>query len=148
MGKTYVGIVGLLGYIISVVAIIETGHQCKCSERVSGTNSLGHVFTAGPTRFLAAVGVTQFGRSEDISLKYFVGAGRLGAEERGGEVTVLPIPQTDVASLLRDPQVQNSWVRVPWPAQPQLQGSHQFLRRLESCLHRWQRALLPLVVQI
>ncbi len=62
------------------------------------------------------VAIPQLGGTQDISLRYFLEKEGLAPHERGGSVTVLPIKNPDILSLMKRGQIDAAWVPEPWGA--------------------------------
>jgi NitT/TauT family transport system substrate-binding protein len=64
----------------------------------------------------------QIGNTQDIALRTYLHAVGLGAADRGGSVTVLPLANPDIVTLLGNKQIDGAWVPEPWASVLRLQA--------------------------
>jgi NitT/TauT family transport system substrate-binding protein len=56
----------------------------------------------------------QIGNTQDIALRTYLRAAGLSTVDRGGSVTVLPVANPDILTLLGNKQIDGAWVPEPW----------------------------------
>ena len=64
----------------------------------------------------------QIGNTQDIALRTYLRAPGLGAADHGGTVTVLPLANPDIVTLLGNKQIDGAWVPEPWASVLRLQA--------------------------
>jgi sulfonate transport system substrate-binding protein len=64
----------------------------------------------------------QIGNTQDIALRTYLQAAGLGAADHGGTVTVLPLANPDIVTLLGKKQIDGAWVPEPWASVLRLQA--------------------------
>lgn len=61
-----------------------------------------------------SVAVPQLGGTQDVSCRHFLQREGLAPKERGGTVSVIPVKNPDILSLLLRKQIDAAWVPEPW----------------------------------
>lgn len=70
----------------------------------------------------------QLGSTQDISLRKYLRANRLGSVESGGNVRVFAFANATILAELREGQLDGAWVPEPWPTRMVAQiGATRFL---------------------
>jgi NitT/TauT family transport system substrate-binding protein len=64
----------------------------------------------------------QIGNTQDVALRTYLHAAGLGAADHGGSVTVLPLANPDIVTLLGSKQIDGAWVPEPWASMLRLQA--------------------------
>lgn len=56
----------------------------------------------------------QIGNSQDIALRQYLWDNDLAPRDRGGSVTVVPMSNADIFSMMRSKELDGAWVPEPW----------------------------------
>jgi NitT/TauT family transport system substrate-binding protein len=64
----------------------------------------------------------QIGNTQDVALRTYLREAGLGTSDRGGTVTVLPVANPDILTLLASKQIDGAWVPEPWASVLRLQA--------------------------
>jgi NitT/TauT family transport system substrate-binding protein len=64
----------------------------------------------------------QIGNTQDVALRTYLREAGLGTSDHGGTVTVLPVANPDILTLLAGKQIDGAWVPEPWASVLRLQA--------------------------
>ncbi len=62
----------------------------------------------------ATLASPQIGNSQDIALRQYLWDHDLASRDRGGTVTVVPMSNADIFSMMRSKELDGAWVPEPW----------------------------------
>jgi NitT/TauT family transport system substrate-binding protein len=71
------------------------------------------------------ISASQIASTPDISLRAYLRAHGLAPRDQGGEVTILPMTNTEAFQLLKKGHLDGSWAQEPWATRMVLQGGGQ-----------------------
>jgi NitT/TauT family transport system substrate-binding protein len=64
----------------------------------------------------------QIGNTQDVALRTYLREAGLGTSDHGGTVTVLPVANADILTLVASKQIDGAWVPEPWASVLRLQA--------------------------
>jgi NitT/TauT family transport system substrate-binding protein len=71
------------------------------------------------------ISASQIASTPDVSLRAYLRAHHLAPRDQGGDVTVLPMTNTEAFQLLKRGHLDGSWAQEPWASRMVLQGGGQ-----------------------
>lgn len=83
---------------------------------------------------------SQIASTPDVSLRAYLTQQQLAPRDRGGDVTVLPMPNAEALALLKRGQLDGSWAQEPWASRMVAQAG---CRRLLDERELWPDGRFP-----
>lgn len=83
---------------------------------------------------------SQIASTPDVSLRTYLAQHRLAPRDRGGDVVLMPMPNTEAFATLKRRQIDGVWAQEPWASRMVAQGSG---RRLLDERELWPGGRFP-----
>jgi NitT/TauT family transport system substrate-binding protein len=90
--------------VVAGAAADGAGLVVRKGANIGGPNDLHGKKLASP----------QLGNTQDVALRTYLKDNGLQTSDRGGDVTVLPMANADILSLMQRGQLDGAWVPEPW----------------------------------